>query len=274
MMLYMKNKEDIQKMMKYHRSRDMLNLLKYFKELSPVTDMAIVTSIDDYRRNYAILKDFTGERNDISIDKPYMKSISGSGKDFDIESIFKKVKAVNSNGVLVLFNLCHESSERYERYAGISVAVSLGNGIWIDAVGKGFDGYEVSNGVTTHERYYIPWFDIRRCSIENFKEYRTYLISDSDYQKSRKQRISFLVKEPIGLPLEVVEENVPKQYSEIPDFIWLDVMKNLIKKLEEKEDLLASNDFFEFGISGHTEGKRFLPWSMFDKSRYVLAKRK
>lgn len=273
-MLNMKNKEDIQKMMKYHRTRDMLNLLEYFKELSPITDMAIVTSIDDYMKNYDILKDFTGERNDISIDKPYMKSVSGGGKNFDIPSIFKKVKEIDPNGVLVLFNLCHEPSERYERYAGISVAVSLRNGIWIDAVGKGFDGYEVSNGSSIHERYYIPWFDIRRCSMENFKEYRTYIISDSDYQKSRRQRVSFLTSGEISLPLNIVEENIPKHYSEIPNFIWLDVMKNLIKKLESKEELLASNGFFEFGISGHTEGRRFLPWQMFDKSRYVLSKTK
>lgn len=110
--------------------------------------------------------------------------------------------------------------------------------------------------------------------LEYFKEYRTYIISDSDYQKSRRQRVSFLTSGEISLPLNIVEENTPKHYSEIPNFIWLDVMKNLIKKLESKEELLASNGFFEFGISGHTEGRRFLPWQMFDKSRYVLSKTK
>ena len=47
-------------------------------------------------------------------------------------------------GVLVLFNVTSESSERYERWAGISVGVDLGQDVIIDAVSKGFDGREVS----------------------------------------------------------------------------------------------------------------------------------
>ena len=61
---------------------------------------------------------------------------------------------------------------------------------------------------------------------------------------------------------------VPLKYEEIPDFIWLDVIKNIIKKLESKEDELRSVGFTEFSISGHTEGKKYKPWQIFDKSRY------
>ena len=61
----------------------------------------------------------------------------------------------------------------------------------------------------------------------------------------------------------------PEKYNEIPDFIWMDVIKNVIKKLEKMEDELKNYNMNEFSISGHTEGKRYLPWQMFDKSRYV-----
>lgn len=36
---------------------------------------------------------------------------------------------------------------------------------------------------------------------------------------------------------------------------------------------LSSVDLNKFAISGHTEGKKFLPWQIFDKSRYQLVKK-
>lgn len=270
-MLNVNNKNDIEEMMKYHRTRDMINLIKFFPELSPVINLTIVKSIEELLENYDLCKKFTCERNDTLITKPSMKSIEGLGISSDILSILRKVKSIDSDGVLVLFDLCHEPSERYQRYAGISVGVSLGCGVFIDAVGKGFDGREVSKGLSVHERYYIPWFELRRCNIGNFKEYRTYIIDDCDYKLSRTDRISFLTS--IGLSEETVSKYIPIKYEEIPNFIWLDVIKNLIKKLNKMEEELHSAGLDEFAISGHTEGKKFLPWQIFDKNRYVLSKK-
>ena len=95
--------------------------------------------------------------------------------------------------VLILFDLENEISNRYERYAGISVGVSLGNAIYIDAVGKGFDGREISKGVCVHERYYIPWFEIRGLTIENFHKYNIYTIDQLDYIQTRNERIDYLL---------------------------------------------------------------------------------
>lgn len=266
-MLKYNNKDDILKMMQYHRTRDMINLLKYFPDLSPVRDLVVVTSIEDFLNNYDYCSSFTCERNDTLITKSSMVSVEAQKLDRDLLDIFKRVKKLDDDGVLVLFNLTHAPSERYERYAGISVGVSVGKGVYIDAVGKGFDGREVSKGIDCHERYYIPWFDIRKCNIGNFKSYRTYLISDEEYVLSRKMRIDFL--RSVGIDEKVALENVPEVYREIPDFIWTDIIKNLLKRLEYMEDELASIGLIEFAMSGHTEGKRFLPWQMFDKSRYV-----
>ena len=47
-MLSYNNKNDISEMMNYHRTRDMINLLKYFPDLSPIMDLTIVKDIDDY----------------------------------------------------------------------------------------------------------------------------------------------------------------------------------------------------------------------------------
>lgn len=266
-MLSYNNKDDVLKMMQYHRTRDMINLLKYFPDLSPVRDLTIVSNIEELLDNYEYCKSFACERNDTLITKPSIVSIETSQLDRDLLKLFRNVKEIDVDGVLVLFNLVPKSGPRYDRYAGISVGVSVGNGIYIDAVGKGFDGREVSKGLDCHERYYIPWFDIRKCTIDNFKGYRTYLIRQDDYVLSRKRRISFLIS--IGIEEKLVLENIPEVYEEIPDFIWTDIIKNLLKKIESMEDELVTDGLIEFAISGHTEGKRFLPWQMFDKSRYV-----
>lgn len=55
--------------------------------------------------------------------------------------------------------------------------------------------------------------------------------------------------------------------EEIHDLIWLSVIRNIIKVLEKEEDLLASSGFYEFNLSGHTEGRVFAPWQMADDKR-------
>ena len=66
-------------------------------------------------------------------------------------------------GILVLFNVMSESSERYERWAGISIGVDLCQDVIIDAVSKRFDEREVSKNIRTHERYFIFKSKNREC---------------------------------------------------------------------------------------------------------------
>ena len=71
--------------------------------------------------------------------------------------------------------------------------------------------------------------------ISNFKKYQISKISNKEYQKTRDERVKFL--ESIGLNSLEFNEHIPLEYQEIPDFIWLDVIKNLLKKLEKNEDI-------------------------------------
>ena len=102
--------------------------------------------------------------------------------------------------------------------------------------------------------------------------YRNYLINEIDYIETRNNRIEFLTS--IGIDKDVALRSVPDKYQEIPDFIWSDIIKNIIKKLEKMEDELSAVGLNEFAISGHTEGKKYYPWQMFDKSRYTLTRKK
>ncbi len=271
-MLSIKNIHDQPKMMKYYRTSDMLNLLYFFPQLSPIRDLTIVESKEEYLENKDFLHHFSQNRVDTLKGRPPILGIENSGKENVFYETLIKVKEKDPLGVLVLFNLTSKPTERYERWAGISVGVDLGISVLIEAVSRGFDGREVSKNICTHERYFIPWFDLRKLSIENFKDYQIYQINNEDYQISRLERINFL--KSIGLEEKVFSSFIPEEYQPIPDFIWLSVIRNLLKQLEKKEDLLASFGFTNFAISGHTEGREFAPWQMFDKSRYTLLKKK
>ena len=264
-MYVIKNEQDIPYILKYHRAKDMVNIMNFFPGLSPVDDLAIVLDEKDYLKNKDKLTHLTSIRNGNPVKEPCMKSIPVKEINPDIIKTIREIKKENKKGVLILFHLNVKPTERYERYAGISIGISLGKRILIDAVGKGFDGREVLKGISCHERYSIPWSDIRKISIESFKSYNTFIISQEEYTKSRLERIKYLTS--CGLSKEELEKNIPIEYKEIPDFIWLDIIKNVIKPLEKEEELLRDCNFLEFNLSGHTEERRFRPWQMVDDKR-------
>ena len=264
-MYSMKNNEDINKICNYHRAKDMILIHKYFPGLSPVDDLVVVLDEEDYLKNKDNILNLTSIRNGNPVNEACMKSIPTKEIDPDIIRIIKDIKKENERGVLILFHLDVEKSERYERYAGISVGVSLGNYVYIDAVGKGFDGREVLKGISCHERYSIPWSDLRRVNISNFKDYCTYIIDLDNYKISREERIKYL--ETCSIDREILDKEIPEEYTLIPDFIWNSVIRDIIKVLEKEEDILRNDGYLEFNLSGHTEGRRFAPWQMADSSR-------
>ena len=50
-MLSINNTEHREKMKQYHRTRDMINLLLYFPHVSPIKDLIIIESVQDYLKN-------------------------------------------------------------------------------------------------------------------------------------------------------------------------------------------------------------------------------
>ena len=264
-MYSIRNKKDIEKIKKYHRAKDMLNIKDFFKDLSPVTDLVIILDEDDYNNNKDKLKDFKYMRNGNPITEPCMPSVPVRGITQSPVEIIRKIKEINPKGVLILFQVDEEPEERYERLAGISIGISLGNMIYIEAVGKGFDGREVQKGMSCHERYIIPWKDIILVNIDNFQNYNTFIIDNEGYKKSRKERIEYLIS--CGFAKKVVEQKVPKKYRRIPNSVWKDIIKNVIKILLKEESYLRNRGILEFIISGNTSKEKFKPWQMADDQR-------
>ena len=49
-MYSIKNDQDIPYILKYHRAKDMVNIMKYFPDLSPVDDLVVILYENDYKK--------------------------------------------------------------------------------------------------------------------------------------------------------------------------------------------------------------------------------
>ena len=63
-MLLYKNEEDRKIMNRYYRASDMIKLLKFFPDLSPITDLTIIENEDDYYEHEEYIKTLHNNRVD------------------------------------------------------------------------------------------------------------------------------------------------------------------------------------------------------------------
>ena len=91
-MYYSNRKNDIKEILKYHRAKDMINIMKYFPGLSPVDELAVVTSEKDYLENKEVLENLTSIRNGNPITELCMKSIPVKEINPDILEVMQDVK--------------------------------------------------------------------------------------------------------------------------------------------------------------------------------------
>lgn len=265
-MLSIENENDIKEMHKYYRASDMIDFWYFFPEASPLERLAIVFDKDDYLANKDYLSTFDSYRIDSPKGYSLINGIESDGTKTDFLKLFDKVKQKNTHGVILFFDLKGKPSKRYERLAGISVNVNILEDICIEAVGQGFDGREISKGICVHERYLIPWFDLRSVNINNFKKYKIFQIDNEDYFYAREERIKYLLS--LGLKRNEFIKHIPAVYKPIPDFIWENLIQTILVNLEKKEDILLNSGFKHFAIGGNTENKECYLWQMYNKDRY------
>lgn len=267
-MLSLENEKDIELMKSYYRASDMIDFWCFFKESSKLERLAIAVDYNDYLKNKDYLDSFDSYRIDSPKSGKIIEGIESKGNDdfSDIELLFKRIKRKNNEGVLLFFDLTGEPTERYKRKAGISIKVSLYDSVCIEAVGRGFDGREISKGICVHERYLIPWFDLPSLTINNFNKYNIFTISNNDYVKTRNNRINYLLS--LGLKQEEFSKYIPSTYKKIDNIIWENLIKRVLLNIYKQADLLSDAGYKDFAIGGNTLGDEPYLWQMYNKDRY------
>ena len=83
-MYSIRNDNDKEQILKYHRANDMVNIFTFFPGLSPIKDLVVITDELDYQKNKDKVTDLTSIRNGNPITQKCMKSIPVKEKDADI----------------------------------------------------------------------------------------------------------------------------------------------------------------------------------------------
>ena len=99
-MLNMNNKEDYQKMMNYYRTTDMLNLLYFFPNLSPIRNITIVENEQDYLNNKMYLESFEQNRVDTIKGRVPISGIENSGGNNTFYDTLVKVKEKSKDNLV------------------------------------------------------------------------------------------------------------------------------------------------------------------------------
>ena len=89
-MLSMNNINDKQKMMEYYRTSDMLNLLYFFPQLSPIKDLTIIENETDYLKHQEFFNNFNQNRVDTLKGRNPILGIENSGKSNCFYDTLKK----------------------------------------------------------------------------------------------------------------------------------------------------------------------------------------
>ena len=265
-MLTLDRKQDIDLMKNYHRASDMIDFLFFFPEASYIERLAIALDYNDYLENKDYLDSFDSYRIDSPKEYSIIEGIEGNGMVPNVEELFKKVKLKNKHGVVLFFDLEGKQTKRYKCDAGISVNVNLYEDVCIEAVGKGFDGREISKGICVHERYLIPWFELKFLTLDNFHKYKIYEINQDRYYEARKNRIDYLLS--LGEKKEDFIDYIPSVYKDIPDEVWSDLIQTILVGLYKKEDILEKSNFKHFAIGGNVVSNKCFIWQMYNKDRF------
>ena len=258
-----KNRDELKN---YHRASDMIDFLFFFPEASYIKRMAMVLDKDDYIKNQDYLSTFDSYRIDSPKQYSIIEGIEGNGLKTDFIKLFDRVKAKNKHGAILLFDLDVKPYKRYTCDAGISVNINLYEDVCIEVVGKGFDGREISKGICVHERYLIPWFDLKFLTVENFIKYKIYQVDQDKYYTQRKNRIDYLLS--LGEKQVDFIDYIPSVYEGVKSEVWEDLIQTILVNLYKKEDILEKSNFKHFAIGGNVVNHKCYIWQMYNKDRF------
>ena len=268
MLLNMKNEQDISQMMKYGKVKGTILLNKYLPKLNPFSNVYVVDSHEEWDKIKDSIPDRIFFRADTKIgDKPVY--ISGASDDKEeIPEFIDKIKAQNEEGVLDLFESKNEPSPRYTLNGGFNVSFSLNDAIWIEFVGKGFDGRELTKGIACHASYKIPWNQVLFCDqASKLKSYQVHIATQSEYEASVKERIAFF--EEIHIPEEVVRPYIPSQFDGIDNFLIDILLEQMIFPLYCQSEELKKDHLEQFGIAGNIDGTTLVSFEIYRPERLI-----
>lgn len=256
----------------YGKARGSVYLQKYLPDLTPFTDIFLVNDINEWLK----VKDNFDEHSFIRPDTPIGDKIvrldGSNGMLESVPNMIMEMKEQNPKSALLIVKTKGIQIPRYEDNGGFVVLFDIPNQIVIEFVGQGFDGRELTHGKAVHESFIIPWnkvlFIKNRSDLKKYHEVTSYKVNKEDYEKSREERINFLMRR-CNYPRELLDNSIPRFFTSIDDDIIKQVLDDIIFNLYIKERELLKDNLNYFCIQGNIINHKLEPWELFTVDRML-----
>ncbi len=166
----------------------------------------------------------------------------------EVQEYIDRVKLSNPQGVVLCVDTEENAREKVKTDGAFNVYFDIGEKVYVDFLGKGFDMGAITKGKENHESWIINWDDVLFVTPEKMNRYRDHLISDKDYLESAKRRLQHLLS--IGYKPEYIKGKIPKVYKSMSLSIKEMLLNEIMIPIYCKKTSLQQNGLSSFGVQG------------------------
>ena len=248
MILDLSKKEHLPMINMYKKCKGIALVDKYLPKLSPLNKMYVINSLEDWEK---VEHEFPVQMMTARCDCP--KGVNGklpNGQTFNrdrVRGYIEEVKSAVPDAVIILEDMKSGSNERIHTQGGVNLDIQIGDHVYIDYVGPGFDCRELCTGKAAHETWNIPWNEVPFLKDSEITKYKTSEISQEEYVETAKERILFLIKAFPDRKEEILQ-TMPKRYNGISRQIFRDVREQVIFPLWLQHEQLLRDGLGSFGV--------------------------
>lgn len=248
MILDLSKKEHLPIINMYKKCKGIALVDKYLPKLSPLNKMYVINSLEDWEK---VEHEFPVQMMTARCDCP--KGVNGklpNGQTFNrdrVRGYIEEVKSAVPDAVIILEDMKSGSNERIHTQGGVNLDIQIGDHVYIDYVGPGFDCRELCTGKAAHETWNIPWNEVPFLKDSEITKYKTSEISQEEYVETAKERILFLIKAFPDRKEEILQ-TMPKRYNGISRQIFRDVREQVIFPLWLQHEQLLRDGLGSFGV--------------------------
>ena len=188
-------------------------------------------------------------RADAKTGEPATLGVEGNfARKDQVEEYISRVKKSNPNGVVLCLDQEEGTREKVRTDGAFNVYLQMGQKVYIDYLGKGFDMGGITKGKENHETWAFDWEEALFVSPYNMDKYNHSIITQEQYLASARRRLQQLLN--LGYSKEYIKGKVPKTYSPMPNSIKERLLDDILLPLYEKRLDLEKNGLKSFGVQG------------------------
>lgn len=248
MILDLSKNEHLPFIYKYKKCKGIALVDKYLPHLSPLNKMYVIDSLEEWEH---VKDEFPIEAMTVRCDCP--RGLEGrllEGQTFNRDRVNQyiiDVKDLVFDAVIILEDLKKGTNERIHTWGGFNLDIIIGEYIYIDYVGPGFDCGLLSKGKGSHESFIIPWEDVPFIDDTAIRKYNKGKINNIQYEETRKIRKDFLI-DAYPDRIEEIESTLPKSYEGIKVQVFRNLRDNVIFPLYLRQEEMLDDGMRHFGV--------------------------